>query len=220
MIKLYNQDCLEVMESLAKQGVKVDAIISDPPYFILPNGKNNDKFIWDNFNSFDEFQEFTEKWFNLAYSLLKDDSFIFVFWSQKYLRQGFNIFKPDRLLFWHYRNLVLAGNGDFAYDYEPIFVIKKGNPKLTKGKHSCILDYTKPQSNFKSEKLLHPTQKSVNLIEHLLSIIDCDCVLDPFMGSGTTGVACKRLNRNFIGIELDEKYFSIAKERIERTQNG
>jgi site-specific DNA-methyltransferase (adenine-specific) len=45
-----------------------------------------------------------------------------------------------------------------------------------------------------------------------------DTVLDPFMGSGTTGVACKNLNRNFIGIELDEKYFEIAKQRIEQTQ--
>lgn len=217
MIKLYNQDCLKIMQELIKQNIKVNTIITDPPYFILPNGKNNDKFTWDNFNSFDEFQEFTENWFNLAYNLLNDDSFMFVFWSQKYLRQGFNIFKPDRLLFWHYKNLVLGGNGDFAYDYEPIFVIKKGNPKLIKGKHSCVLNYTKPQSNFKTDKLVHPTQKPLDLIKHLLIINNSGCVLDPFMGSGTTGVGCKQLNYDFIGIELDSKYFNIAKERIERS---
>lgn len=50
---------------------------------------------------------------------------------------------------------------------------------------------------------------------HRIHTNDNDVVLDPFMGSGTTGVACKNLNRNFIGIELDENYFNIAKERIE-----
>ena len=63
----------------------------------------------------------------------------------------------------------------------------------------------------------HPTQKPVALLEYLVQTYanEGDTVLDNTMGSGTTGVACKNLNRNFIGIELDEKYFNIAKERIE-----
>ena len=63
---------------------------------------------------------------------------------------------------------------------------------------------------------LHPTQKPVTLIEYLIKTYtqENETVLDFTMGSGTTGVACKNLNRNFIGIELDETYFNIAKERI------
>lgn len=63
---------------------------------------------------------------------------------------------------------------------------------------------------------LHPTQKPVALMEYLIKTYtnEGETVFDGFMGSGTTGVACKNLNRNFIGIELDEKYFNIAKERI------
>jgi site-specific DNA-methyltransferase (adenine-specific) len=64
---------------------------------------------------------------------------------------------------------------------------------------------------------LHPTMKPLKLMEHLLkasSNTGCT-ILDPFMGSGSTGVACKNLNRNFIGIEKEEKYFEIAKKRIE-----
>ena len=63
----------------------------------------------------------------------------------------------------------------------------------------------------------HPTQKPVALLEYLIKTYtnESDTVLDNCMGSGTTGVACKRLNRNFIGIELDDKYFEIAKNRIE-----
>ena len=60
--------------------------------------------------------------------------------------------------------------------------------------------------------------KDIKIIKHLVELLsnENDTVLDPFMGSGTTGVACKNLNRNFIGIELDENYFNIAKERIEK----
>ena len=67
----------------------------------------------------------------------------------------------------------------------------------------------------------HPSEKPIKLMKILIknSTNEQDKVLDPFMGSGTTGVACKELNRNFIGIELDEKYFNIAKERIEKAQN-
>ena len=67
-----------------------------------------------------------------------------------------------------------------------------------------------------SSKLLHPTQKPVALLEYLIKTYtnENDTVLDFTMGSGSTGVACKNLNREFIGIELDKKYFDIAKDRI------
>ena len=63
---------------------------------------------------------------------------------------------------------------------------------------------------------LHPTQKPLDLMSRLIitSTNQCATILDPFMGSGTTGVACKNLNRNFIGIELDKEYFEVAKARI------
>lgn len=74
---------------------------------------------------------------------------------------------------------------------------------------------------FKKDTGLHPTQKPVALLEYLIKTYtnECDIVLDNCMGSGSTGVACINTNRNFIGIELDEKYFEIAKERIEKAQN-
>ena len=66
-------------------------------------------------------------------------------------------------------------------------------------------------------KRYHPTQKPIKLIEYLIKIHSNkdDIVLDPFMGSGTTGVACRNLNRKFIGIELDEDYYQIACDRIQ-----
>ena len=61
----------------------------------------------------------------------------------------------------------------------------------------------------------HPTQKPVQLMGHFISLLSCegDMVMDPFMGSGSTAVAAQNLGRNFIGIELNEKYFEIARER-------
>jgi site-specific DNA-methyltransferase (adenine-specific) len=68
-----------------------------------------------------------------------------------------------------------------------------------------------------SKKLQHPTEKPINMLEDFINAygLTTAIVLDPFMGSGTTGVACVNTNRNFIGIELDENYFNIAKKRIE-----
>lgn len=82
---------------------------------------------------------------------------------------------------------------------------------------SCIKRFSNGNN-----KNLHPTQKPVALLEYLIKTYtnEGDIVLDNCMGSGSTGVACKNLNRNFIGIELDEKYFNIAKERIESETNN
>lgn len=64
----------------------------------------------------------------------------------------------------------------------------------------------------------HPTQKPVLVLEELLKGTDSEVICDPFMGSGTTGVACMNLGRKFIGIEIEPKYFDIACERIENAQ--
>lgn len=95
---------------------------------------------------------------------------------------------------------------------EPIFNLPHG-----KKYKSNILKYEIP----KEERGLHPTQKPVALLENLIKTYtnEYDYVLDFAMGSGSTGVACKNLNRNFIGIELDRNYFQIAKQRLESDSN-
>jgi site-specific DNA-methyltransferase (adenine-specific) len=82
---------------------------------------------------------------------------------------------------------------------------------------SEFTNYPKTILEFKSERGLHPTQKPVALLEYLIKTYtnEGDKVLDFTMGSGSTGAACKNINRNFIGIELDKNYFDIAKKRIE-----
>jgi len=97
------------------------------------------------------------------------------------------------------------------------------------GKNNVLLgekEYTQKATNYPKEIIefdmdrqsIHPTQKPVALIEYLIKTYsnEGETVLDNCMGSGTTGVACVRTNRNFIGIEMDENYFELAKERIEK----
>lgn len=106
------------------------------------------------------------------------------------------------------------GSGDlqasYAPKYEFILYGNKGRRKFENGRKEDVLFYNKTKNE------LHPTQKPVDLLEFLInnSSIENDNILDPFMGSGSTGVACINTNRNFIGFELDEHYFQIAKERL------
>jgi len=109
---------------------------------------------------------------------------------------------------------------------KPYHIIRDKTPRI-KETNNTVMKQTETINNgdrlptrtlfFKQEKGLHPTQKPVALFEYLIKTYtnEGDTVLDNCMGSGTTGVACKNLNRNFIGIELDETYFNIAKQRIE-----
>lgn len=107
-------------------------------------------------------------------------------------------------------------NGDFIWLSGIEFAIYGKFPNATFNGHcrNTVLKYPSGTSK------VHPTQKNLQLFEDLVltSSNQGDVVLDFCMGSGTTGIACKNLKRKFIGIELDEKYFNIAKKRIGETQ--
>ena len=242
-IQLYKGDCLEVMDKLIEQGVKVDAIITDPPY-----GTTACK--WDTVIPFDEM------WKRLN-ALVKPNGAIVLFGSEPFSSQlrcsNLKNYKYDWI--W---NKKLAGNGILAkkqplkiHENVIVFNSKIYIPQMTKGKlrkkltnnlkiseinggdgvkraNETFNDQYYPTSiqEFSMANLrrnrLHPTQKPVDLLEYLIKTYtnENDIVLDFTMGSGSTGVACVNTNRKFIGIELEEKYFEIAKERIEEAQNN
>lgn len=240
MIDLYNGDCLEVMAQLAKKGVKVDAVITDPPY-------GTTACSWDSIIPLDKMWECLKQ-------LRKDNTAILLFGNEpfnSYLRiSNVNEFKYD--IYWQKeratnifqlkkRPAKVIETINVFYKKQCIYnpqMIKYEGPKRTNkikdGKLGVLVDSQnrKPyeyQDNgvryplqivqFKRDILtsnLHPTQKPLALMEYLVKTYtnEGDTVLDFTMGSGTTGVACKNLNRNFIGIEKDKHYFEIAEERI------
>ena len=100
-----------------------------------------------------------------------------------------------------------------------VIIAANGNRNTTNiGYPKVLLEHIKVMNNLSKDKSgLHPTQKPIELCEYLIKTYtnEKDLVLDFTMGSGSTGVACKNINRKFIGIEKDIKYFDIAKNRIE-----
>ena len=239
MYKLYNGDCLEIMDRLIEEGIKVDAIICDPPY-----GTTACK--WDTIIPFDKMWERLNK-------LIKPNGAIALFGSEPFssaLRMS-NIknYKYDWV--WDKKkpsNFPLAKKQPMKYHeniivfnskiYYPIMVKvegRKAKKHMNKGAEvfntkglddpkyldkvytdkypSSIIEV----SNACQRNRYHPTQKPVALLEYLIKTYTNkgELVLDFTMGSGSTGVACMNTNRKFIGIELDNNYFNIASKRIE-----
>ena len=200
---LYLGDCLEIMPTLGK----VDAVVTDPPYGIGYKARKGDK-------------RRVKGWIHEGKKIQGDDM----------------PFNPSPLL--KYQQLILWGGNHFA-DKLPISGAwyiwdKRGDSKFY-GKTTfsdCEIAWTNIGNAARMYKQIwngivregepakkghyrqHPTQKPVRLMEWCVNKTT-GTLLDPFMGSGTTGVACANLGRKFIGIEIDESYFDIACERIE-----
>ena len=218
-IDLYHGDCLEVMKRLDDSSV--DCILCDPPYNI--SKKNNfhtmgragiDFGEWD--KEADIFS-YIEDCFNV---LVKGGSFV-VFNDWKNLgdivkvSESFGFQTKDMLRLEKTNPMPRNRDRRYITDFECAIWFVKPKAKWTFNRQDD--KYQRPKFVKSVEKGLHPTQKNLSLMEDLVLIHSNqgDTILDPFMGSGTTGVACKNLNRNFIGIEKDETYFNIAKERID-----
>jgi DNA modification methylase len=189
---LYLGDCMDVMPTLGK----VDAVVTDPPYGIGMSGGN---VGYKGFNSFER-----KKWDDSTPDVAID--YIDTHYN-KYIIWGGNYFKlpPSRCyLVWD------KGNGFKGRTYaesELAWTSLNANARTFSYDPLAKGDYRGKQ---------HPTQKPISLMRWCLTHIpDSRLILDPFMGSGSTGVACVKEGRSFIGIELDEDYFDIACRRIE-----
>lgn len=239
-MKLLHGDCLDLMKDIPDNSI--DMILCDPPYFKIVKDR------WDNIWKIkEEYLNFIRQ---LAFEwnrILKKDSNLFIFTSRQ-LNKEINFildchFNEQRNIIWcRKRNIETTRGKSLSSGYEPISFYSKGKIKFNSIKiksnnkrkeytegflkegvslSDCWLDIPALPHNSK-EKVNHPTQKPISLMERILLLGSNvgDSVLDCFMGSGSTGVACVNTNRDFIGIELDEKYFEIAKKRIEEAQEN
>jgi DNA modification methylase len=215
---LIHGDCIEEMAKL--EAGSIDLVLTDPPYNIAKDNNFNtmgragiDFGEWD--KGADLFS-YIDECFRV---LNKNGSFI-VFNDWKNLgdisryseKLGFITKDMIRLE----KSNPMPRNRDRRYitDYECAIWFTMPKAKWIFNRQDE--KYQRPKFIKSIDKGFHPTQKSLSLMEDLLKIHsnENNVILDPFMGSGTTGVACKNLNRSFIGIEMDEAYFKIAKERI------
>ena len=224
---LYHGDCLEVMKEIPDGSV--DLVLTDPPYLnlygggkryqggVAPTSKNSEAVgdIWDaNIN-----------WVKTAWNkALFGMMFFCSYHSVAEFRNALSETKPLSLLVWYKRNAGWLLANAPKYDCEFVWVFSKGSKMKWKRLKTSLLDFpfltagcitTGERVINKNGGVAHPAQKPSSLMVHLLGV-GGDSVLDPFLGSGTTAIACERLNRRWIGIEIEEMYCEIAAKRIER----
>lgn len=218
--EIINADCLEYMKTLPDKSF--DLVLTDPPY-----GMN--KGDWDK----KAFYEIGKECFRV----MKDNAAIYMFCGDNsYIEARQEIekyFNFQRTIIWEKENIY--GGGDYLLAHEYILYAKKGNPTFNNiGRPATRSgmkygDRAKEKSVWKSKgfnnacheylEARHPTQKPLQILHKIIlnSSKESDTILDPFMGSGTTLVACKQLNRNGVGIEISPDYCEIARKRLEQS---
>lgn len=232
MIKLYNDDCLKILPTLSDHSV--DMILADLPFGTTKNQ-------WDHIIPMDQLWEqykrllkvggvvalfgdepfssklrlSNPKWYRYDWYWTKNNATGFLNANRMPLKrvETISIFYPKLPLY----------NPQKEIGYKP-YTSMTGSKTKNYGKFKSIKtvnDGSRYPTNVltfnKVNKTIHPTQKPVDLLEYLIKTYTNEgmTVLDNVMGSGSTGVACKNLNRNFIGIEKDPDYFKLAKERLD-----
>lgn len=222
MIDLRCGDCLKLIKKIYNQYDKDKiVIVTDPPFN-----------IGYKYNSYkDNLKE--EEYYKMLCKLLKGNKSVIIHYPENLHKLSIKLRNaPEKVISWVYNSNTGKQHRDIAFfNIKPDMSkvrqpYKNLNDKRIKERiargctGSKLYDWwnINQVKNVSKEKTEHPCQMPLQVMERIIGILPADyIILDPFMGSGTTGVACKNLNRDFIGIEIDEKYFEIAKNRIENS---
>jgi len=229
-------DALDVMRQMPDSCI--DLVVTSPPYNLKNSTGNGMKDgrggKWANaalVNGYsdhndnmphDEYAKWQRDCLTEMFRLIKDNGAIF--YNHKWRVQAGLLqdrqdivagFPVRQIIIWRRKGGFNFNKGYFLPTYEVIYMICKKDFVLAKGanSHGDIWEFTQEMKNE------HPAPFPVALIERIISSTDAQLILDPFMGSGTTAVAAKKLNRNFVGIELSSEYVELSKKRLERFLN-
>ena len=239
-------DTFEILEKL--QSESVDMIFADPPYFLSNDGiscssgkmVSVNKGNWDRFETLEQKHEFNRQWIRLSKKILKPNGTIWISGTLHNIysvgmaleQEGFKILNnitwqktnpPPNLAcryFTHSTETILwARKNDRSarhyFNYDRMKELNGGKQMKDVWTGSLI---TPKEKKFGK----HPTQKPLYLLKRIVeaSTVENDLVLDPFCGSSTTGVACKLLNRKYIGIDSNEEYIELSKVRLSHANDG
>lgn len=217
---LYCGDCQEVLFQTVRD-CDNPIIVSDPPFNI---GYKYDKYK-DRMNE-DDYYTFMGEVFGLCPSVI-------IHYPEPLYKIAFQLgVFPERVVSWVYNSNTAKQHRDIAFfgvkpDFNKVrqpyknLNDKRIQKRIAEGKTGAKLyDWwnINQVKNVNKEKTGHPCQMPLEVMTNIIGILPDDAtIIDPFMGSGTTGVACKKLGRKSIGIEMSPDYFNIAKNRIEQT---
>ena len=233
MYKLLQGDSLELMKKIPSNSI--DLIATDPPYDIsatngggtINNVKKLNKSLKDlttvDITKGYDIEKFGEEFLRI----MKEPNLYF--WCNKVqIPDYFNFYVNKHkckfdIICWHKTNALPTYSNKYLSDTEYLLYFRKGKGKCYPQSYEDAKTFYIAPINHADKKLYgHPTIKPLDVTEKIIrnSSREGQLILDPFMGSGTTGGACLKTSRNFIGIELDEGYFEIAKNRIEECKNS
>jgi len=195
-VKLYCGDCLDVLPHLGG----VDAVVTDPPWNCGYFGKS-DNVDWKIYS------DMLAKWKSAA-DICEGQCWFLSTKSITNVANQFQGWKP----FASVKNFSQMTRKSLPNCWDIAWIRYGANEYRANGRNWCVAN----TAGMLREKTGHPTPRTINVMQYVIELFTWPVVLDPFMGSGTTGVACVRTNRKFIGIEIDKGYFEIAKRRIEK----
>ncbi len=224
-MKLFNEDCLKRLKEIETESV--DLVVTDPPYKLTPRGNGSSSggmFQKKQVNSGLVFKQNAvniEDWIDEVYRVLKPNSHCYIMTNNRNIYHFLDVIDKSKFhfiknLIWFKDNKITSQS--YMSQFEYIIMCRKGgHRKINDCGTSDVLSFAnKKVTRDEANKAIHDTEKPVGLMKVLVenSSNENDVVLDPFMGVGSTGVACKELNRDFIGIEVDESYFNVAETRL------
>lgn len=219
-------DCLELMKNIPDKSV--DLIVTDPPYLITTSGagiyKQNDTRYIKELNDMKD--GFSKEVLDEICRVMKKINCYF-FCSQKQIIPLLDYFIKGRgcnwnIISWHKSNPVPACGNKYLTDTEFILFFREKGVKIYGEFKTKFTYYVTPTNQKDKKKYGHPTIKPVTIIQNFVlnSSKEGDVVLDPFLGSGTTALACITTNRHYIGFEKEKKYFDTCCKRITETKKG
>ena len=215
--KIIQGDCLEVMKDIPDKSI--DMILTDPPYFLPATHYQTRKVFSRNFSDLGILEHFIKDFFSEVKRVIKDDGVIYVFCDgQSYPLFYYHLYhfcRSVRPLIWDKK---ISINGySWRHQHEIIIFAQMPKERPVPTGDGDILRY----SAVKIDERKHPAEKPIELLEQFIkkSSKENDTILDPFAGSGTTGVACKMLGRNYILIEKEPGYVKICEDRIKFISN-
>lgn len=221
-------DCLEGLKLIPDNSI--DLIVTDPPYKITARGNAGNsggmmqKKLSMKGKIFQHNDIEPEQYIPEFYRILKDKSHCYIMTNHVNLQKMLNVatecgFKFIKSLIWNKGNKIMGQYYMSQFEYI-LFFRKGGGKKINFCGTSDILSIPNKKTKDEKGQNLHDTEKPVELMRVLIenSSQDNEIILDPFMGIGTTVIACINTNRNFIGFEIDKQYYEIANKRIEETK--
>jgi site-specific DNA-methyltransferase (adenine-specific) len=214
--EMIHGDCLEEMHKIKMREEKF-VIVTDPPFNI---GYHYNEYK-DNMDA--------DEYYEMLASIFQYGPFVVIHYPEEIYKIAFQVGEfPDKVISWVYNSNTPKQHRDIAFfGIKPDFK-QYGQPyknptdkrilqRIADGKSARLYDWWEINQvkNVSKEKTSHPCQMPLEVMKRIVGILPPDyTIVDPFMGSGTTGLACKLLNRDFIGIEKSEEYFKIAQSRI------